>query len=54
VPVEEDDAPVEELSMVPVVVCVPVLGTPGVVVEALYQSATPITSKTKIIAAAIQ
>jgi hypothetical protein len=43
----------EVVSTVPVV-CVPVFGTPGVALEALYQSATPITSRTRIIAAATQ
>jgi hypothetical protein len=43
----------DELSRLPVV-CVPVFGTPGVAVEALYQSATPMTRSTKIIAAATQ
>lgn len=33
---------------------VPVLGRPGVAVLALYQSATPITRRTTIIAVAIQ
>jgi hypothetical protein len=33
---------------------VPVLGTPGVEVEALYQRATPMTRSTRMIAAAIQ
>lgn len=41
------------LSTVPVV-CVPVFGIPGVAVEALYQSATPMTRRTRMIAAAIQ
>ena len=49
----ETPAPEEELFTLPVV-CAPVLGTPGVAVEALYQSATPMTMRTKIIAAAIQ
>jgi len=49
----EDPEPDELLSTVPVV-CVPVFGTPGVVVEALYQSATPMTRSTRMMAAAIQ